>query len=210
MASLGFIKDLSPIMAVELARRAIPQRRASHLSGNGRRLPRRRRGRLQGGIIDDTATRSRSAAAAAAAHLRHQEEKGGPRRPPWRRLEGGLRRFRHRHDGAVHRALADERRRKSQRGDQRVLQQSDGTRHADRHGGRGRGQCDRTAERGHGQTARKDGAGAQDHAEFQRHERPRGDDHHGGWPAHRTAGDRGRNVLRIGTAAAHRHRARSC
>ena len=77
MASLGFIKDLSPIMAVELARRAIPQRSASHVSGNGRRLPRRRRGRFQGGISDGTATEARSPAGQPRAHLRHQRKKAG-------------------------------------------------------------------------------------------------------------------------------------
>ncbi len=45
---------------------------------------------------------------------------------------------------------------------------------------------------------------------FREHERPRRDDHHRRWPAHRTARDRGRNVLRIGASAAHRHRARRC
>ena len=42
MAALGFIKGLSPMMAVELARRSIPSGCAAHLPGNGSGLPRRR------------------------------------------------------------------------------------------------------------------------------------------------------------------------
>ena len=41
---LGVIKGLSPMMAVELARRAIPSTSAALLQGNGNGLPRRRQG----------------------------------------------------------------------------------------------------------------------------------------------------------------------
>ena len=85
-----------------------------------------------------------------------------------------------------------------------------GTGQADGHGRRGRGQCHRSAERGHGQAARKDRAGAQDGAQFPQPEGPRGNDDHRRRPAHRTAGNGGRNVLRIGPAAADRRRRASC
>ena len=42
----------------------------------------------------------------------------------WRRLEGGLRRFRHRHDGSVHRALAAEFQRRGEEGCGRLFQRS--------------------------------------------------------------------------------------
>ena len=42
----------------------------------------------------------------------------------------------------------------------------------------GAGQCHRAAQGRHGETAREDPAGAQDHAQLQRPERPRGDHHH--------------------------------
>src|ERR1017187_172467 len=53
----------------------------------------------------------------------HQEEGLRSRGPSRRRLEGGLRRFRHRYDGPVHRALADERGQRSPAGRQRLFQQ---------------------------------------------------------------------------------------
>ena len=77
-----------------------------------------------------------------------------------------------------------------------------GTGTADRHRHCRRGQFDRTGEERHDQAARKDGAGAPNHAEFSRNEGSRRDDDHVGRPAHRTARNPGRNVLRIRPAAA--------
>ena len=49
------------------------------------------------------------------------KKKGRPRRPPWRRVEGRLRRFRDRHDGVVHRALADEQQQADSGSSRRIL-----------------------------------------------------------------------------------------
>ena len=81
---------------------------AAHLRRDGEALQGQQRRAGGRGLRPSTRQRERSVMTAKrSTHHRHQEEERA-RRPPRRRLEGGLRRFCHRHDGAVHRALADE------------------------------------------------------------------------------------------------------
>ncbi len=61
------------------------------------------------------------------------QEEGRPRRPSRRRVEGGLRRFRDRDDGAVHRAVADGLERKGEKSRGRILQRSERNRQSAGH-----------------------------------------------------------------------------
>ena len=95
-------------MAVELARRSIPsgvrptfQEMEGACRGGG--------GVASKAAYNGSGSSNSGAAAASAEDHRHQAQEGRPWRPPRRRLEGGLCGLRDRDDGAVHRALADER-----------------------------------------------------------------------------------------------------
>ena len=126
------------------------RRSAADVSGDGRRLPRRRRGSIEGGISMAPQPDAAPAPARPEDH-HHQAKKAG---------HGGH------HGGAWKVAYADfvtammalfivlwlmSADEKVQGGGQRVLQQSDGTGQADRHGGGGAGQRDPSAQGGHGQ-----------------------------------------------------------
>ena len=117
----SFMKGAPPIWRWKW--RAAPSRgMCGQLQGSGRSLPRsamhrrRRRSRERSGIAELWTKQP-------APHHHHQE-KGGTRRPSRRRLESRLCRLRHRHDGAVHRAVAAEQQQAGAGGGRRLFQRS--------------------------------------------------------------------------------------
>src|SRR6202453_4402682 len=119
VAMISFLKGTAPIMAVELDRRAIPGRPGPRFKTrkNSSKIKATRQLRR-----DAEHPELRLHGRPTTDH-RHQE-KGRPRRPPWRRVESGLRGFRHRHDGPVHRALAAEQQQASAGRCRRIFQGS--------------------------------------------------------------------------------------
>ena len=112
---ISFLKGNAPIMAVEFARRAIPghvrptfhrSRKALQERRTLRRTQPKERPKSAGSFRGCLSLRKRFYAR-LTPHHHHQEEKW-TRRPSRRRVESRLCRLRHRHDGAVHRALAAE------------------------------------------------------------------------------------------------------
>ena len=128
IAIVAFARGASPILAVEYARRSAPGRVAalvlrygSSQSSRDARIPPvpkptcRRRPMPKLSLPEDAARHVESALSAES------------RRPPRRRrMEGGLRRFRDRADGALYRALADELPAPREGVGQRILQRSRG------------------------------------------------------------------------------------
>ncbi len=119
---LAFIRGQPPVVAIEMGRRAIPvhvrpplwrwKRRAATSLRQLRPKPKRQRKGRDG----------------ASKPIIVDQEERRPRRPSWRRMEGGLCRLRHRDDVAVHRAVADEHQREGAPGGGGILQRSRGAR----------------------------------------------------------------------------------
>ena len=129
---VSFLKGTAPIMAVEMARRAVP----GHVRPSFQELEKacRKSTMRRRGVSGSSASRGRRSLrlvliVAASWYGQdsphhHPQEKRRPRRPSWRRVEGRLRRLRHCHDGAVHRPLAAERQQTSSGSRRRILQRS--------------------------------------------------------------------------------------
>ena len=97
VALIAFLKGNSPQLAVEFGRRAVPGT-PGPVSSSWRRSAGERRAKFHG----------RSGFRIVGCSADHRQEESRPWRPSRWRLESGLRRFRHRNDGSVHRAVADE------------------------------------------------------------------------------------------------------
>ena len=119
---ISFLKGTAPILAVEVARRAIP----GHLRPSFVEVEKLCRG---GGEAAAAAPATEAAIrrrigrghhGKPAAH-HHRKEKSLPRGPSRGRLEGRLRRFRHRDDGIVHCSLALKHQQTGKRSDRRIL-----------------------------------------------------------------------------------------
>ena len=125
---IAFMKGMSPLLAVEMGRRAIPAHVRPSFSGVREACKNRQAKRQQSRAERCRRSRSsrpprtRLAVTSKTANRSSSSARVGPRRPPRRRVEGRLRRLRHRHDGAVHRAVADEHQQADSRGRRRILQ----------------------------------------------------------------------------------------
>jgi chemotaxis protein MotA len=99
---LAFLKGNAPMIAIEMARRAIP----AHVRPSFDEMEKACKGGASGCIRRRCRLRRRNHA--ADKRPLSSSKKLRPRRPSRRRVEGGLRRFCHRDDGAVHRVVAAE------------------------------------------------------------------------------------------------------
>src|SRR5213592_4163061 len=130
----SFLKGTAPIMAVEVARRAIP----GHVRPTFQELERpvavAEANRLR--PLPKLRPRRNKYGEQRPPHHHYQEESGSWWTPR-RRLEGCLCRFRHRHDGALHRALAAQYQQAREGSHRRVLPRS--FRHSQQNGQQERG-----------------------------------------------------------------------
>jgi chemotaxis protein MotA len=184
---VSFIKGSPPSIAVEFGRRAIP----GHVRPTFQELE---------NFVKEKAELQLRRLLSGAPHAQpasdHRQEEGQPRRSSRRRMESGLRRFCHRDDGVVHRALADEHQQANPEGRRRIFQRS----HRNRQDGRQRhGRLWRELHRQERQHEGVDGAASEGHSrrpQFRQAPQPHRYDRDQRRSAHRIDGVGRRNVFR--------------
>ena len=130
MGLLANMKGLSPMLALEAARRAIPHHLRPDVSGDGQGLPQ---------VAGDPGDGGGGLSAKSNAPIIIVRKRSADHDERARRgMEGGLRGFCHRDDGAVHCSVAVERQRKSAKGSGRIFPGSHGKGPANRHDELGR------------------------------------------------------------------------
>ena len=117
---VSFIKGSPPTIAVEYGRRAIP----GNVRPSFQELEKYIKDRGGDAAAAPPHPQPQARRNDAGTSANHHQEKDFARRPSRRRMESGLRGLCHRHDGAVHRAMAAELQRQSEEGGWRLLQGS--------------------------------------------------------------------------------------